>query len=64
MSEKAWVKEFDESMLHRVDGIKGEYHRFITPSKENGGLIGALGRLQPGEDTGPTSIRRAKYSSS
>ncbi len=52
MSEIVWVKMLDESLLHSIDGIKGEYHRFITPTKENGGLIGALGRLQPGDDTG------------
>lgn len=52
MTDDVWVKELDESVLHPIEGIQGEYHRFIQPTRENGGLIGALGRLLPGQDTG------------
>jgi quercetin dioxygenase-like cupin family protein len=52
MTDEIWVKELDESVLHPIEGIQGEYHRFIQPTRENGGLIGALGRLLPGQETG------------
>ena len=52
MSDQVWVRAWDESQLHPIDGIAGSWNRFVHPSPENGGLIAGLGRLEPGEAMG------------
>lgn len=51
-SKIAWVKQYLESELKPIPGIKGSWKRYVDPEETGLHLISGLGRLEPGEDMG------------
>ena len=48
----AWVREYLESELKPIPGIKGRWKRYVDPKETGLTLISGLGRLESGEDMG------------
>ncbi|MCI0478864.1 MAG: cupin domain-containing protein [Anaerolineales bacterium] len=52
MSDIVWVKELTPDALAPVTGLQGRWHRWVTPTEENRGMIFAMGQLLPNEVAG------------
>lgn len=52
MSDTVWVQVISPETLAPLEGLQGRWKRFVTPTRENRGMIFAMGQLQPGEVAG------------
>ncbi len=52
MSDTVWVKELIPGALMPIAELQGRWHRWVTPTRENRGMIFVMGQLQPGEVAG------------
>ena len=50
--DNVWVKHITQERLAPIEGIRGRWRRWITPTGENWGMIVAVGLLEPGEAMG------------
>jgi mannose-6-phosphate isomerase-like protein (cupin superfamily) len=47
--DRVWVKEISSDALAPIANFQGRWHRWVTPTAENRGMIFAMGQLQPSE---------------
>ncbi len=52
MEDRVWVKKIASEELGQVPDLQGRWRRWVVPTKDNGGIIFGMGRLQPGEVAG------------
>jgi len=46
---KAWVKRLSTTELGKLDWLEGSWKRWIEPTRENRGMVFAMGMLERGE---------------